>query len=48
MRRRGATFEEYETPKTIGGVADMGAGFVAWLKDSDGNLIGIFQFKTTG
>ena len=45
LRRRGAVFEEYETPKTVDGVADMGVGRAAWLKDPDGNLIGMIQFN---
>ena len=45
LRERGAVFEEYETPKTVDGIADMGAGRAAWLRDPEGNLIGMFQFK---
>jgi O-acetyl-ADP-ribose deacetylase len=45
LREAGVTFEEYETPKTVDGIADMGAGWAAWMKDLDGNLLGIFQFK---
>ena len=48
LRERGVVFEEYELPKTVDGIADMGAGRAAWLKDPDGNLIGIFQFKAAG
>ncbi len=45
LRRRGVVFEEYETPKTVDGIADMGVGRAAWLKDPDGNLIGMIQFN---
>ena len=45
LRARGAVFEEYETPKTVDGIADVGVGRAAWLKDPDGNLIGIIEFK---
>ena len=45
LRANGVAFEEYETPKTVDGIADVGAGWAAWLKDPDGNLIGIWQFK---
>ena len=45
LREAGVAFEEYETPKTVDGIADMGAGRAAWLRDLDGNLLGIFQFK---
>jgi catechol 2,3-dioxygenase-like lactoylglutathione lyase family enzyme len=44
LRGRGVTFEEYETPKTENGVAQMPAGRGAWFKDPDGNLLGIFEF----
>jgi O-acetyl-ADP-ribose deacetylase (regulator of RNase III)/predicted enzyme related to lactoylglutathione lyase len=45
LRDRGAVFEEYETPKTVDGIADVGVGRAAWLKDPDGNLIGMIEFK---
>jgi O-acetyl-ADP-ribose deacetylase (regulator of RNase III)/catechol 2,3-dioxygenase-like lactoylglutathione lyase family enzyme len=45
LRARGAVFEEYETPKTVDGIADVGVGRAAWLRDPDGNLIGIIEFK---
>jgi predicted enzyme related to lactoylglutathione lyase len=43
LRARGAVFESYETPKTVDGVAEMPAGRAAWLKDPDGNLIGVIE-----
>jgi catechol 2,3-dioxygenase-like lactoylglutathione lyase family enzyme len=46
LRARGAVFEEYETPKTVDGVADMPAGKAAWLRDPDGNLIGMIEWRT--
>lgn len=45
LRGRGVVFEEYETPKTTDGVAEMPAGRAAWFRDPDGNLIGLFQFN---
>jgi hypothetical protein len=45
--RRGAVFEEYETPKTVDGIADMGVGRSAWLRDPDDDLIGMIQFNAT-
>ncbi len=45
LRARGVEFESYETPKTVDGIADVGAGWAAWMKDPDGNLIGVWQFK---
>lgn len=44
LRARGVVFEEYETPKTDGGVARMPAGHAAWFRDPDGNLIGLIEF----
>ncbi len=43
LRARGVVFETYETPKTVDGVAEMPAGAAAWLKDPDGNLIGMIE-----
>jgi catechol 2,3-dioxygenase-like lactoylglutathione lyase family enzyme len=43
LRARGAVFETYETPKTVDGIAEMPAGKAAWLKDPDGNLIGMIE-----
>lgn len=44
LRGRGAVFETYETPKTVDGIAQMPAGRAAWLKDPDGNLIGMIEY----
>ena len=44
LRKRGAVFEEYEVPKTEGGIARLPVGRAAWFKDPDGNLIGVLQF----
>lgn len=46
MRRRGVTFEEYDTAetRTKDGVAQTPDGHEgAWFKDSEGNLIGIIH-----
>jgi catechol 2,3-dioxygenase-like lactoylglutathione lyase family enzyme len=45
LRRRGVEFEEYETPKTVDGVATLPIGKAAWFKDPDGNLIGLLQLE---
>lgn len=37
-------FEEYEAPRTEGGIARFPVGRAAWFKDPDGNLIGVLQF----
>src|ERR1700674_771513 len=44
LRKRGVVFEEYEVPKTEGGIARLPVGRAAWFKDPDGNLIGVLQF----
>ena len=44
LKGRGVVFEEYETPKTEGGIATIGAGRAAWFKDPDGNLLAVLQF----
>ncbi len=38
---RGVTFEEYETPKTINFIAQVGQGRGAWFTASDGNVFGL-------
>ena len=45
LRSRGVQLEEYDSPglKTTDGIADVGYATAAWLKDSEGNLIGISQ-----
>jgi predicted enzyme related to lactoylglutathione lyase len=45
LQRRGVTFEEYETPKTVDGIATIPIGRTAWFRDPDGNLIGMIQFN---
>ena len=47
LRARGISFEEYDYPtlKTVDGIADLGYARAAWLKDSEGNLLGIAQLK---
>lgn len=41
LTSRGVTLEEYETPKTVGGIAQIGAARGAWFKDPDGNVFGL-------
>lgn len=45
LKERGVVFEEYDFPtlKTEGSIATIPAGRSAWLKDSEGNLLGLFQ-----
>jgi catechol 2,3-dioxygenase-like lactoylglutathione lyase family enzyme len=48
LRSRGVTMEEYETPKTVDGIADVGVGRAAWFRDPDGNLIGLVELRDGG
>ena len=45
LHARGVSFEAYDYPtlKTVDGIADLGYARAAWLKDSEGNLLGIAQ-----
>ncbi len=46
LKSRGVTFQEYDIPgvKTVGGVAEFGEGERgAWFKDSEGNIIALFE-----
>jgi catechol 2,3-dioxygenase-like lactoylglutathione lyase family enzyme len=46
LKANGVTFEEYDLPgvKTEGGVAELGPDEKgAWFKDSEGNILAIFQ-----
>jgi catechol 2,3-dioxygenase-like lactoylglutathione lyase family enzyme len=48
LRSRGVTFEEYETPKTANGVAQLGPARAAWFKDPDGNIFGLREGPVPG
>ncbi|MEA2607939.1 MAG: hypothetical protein QOJ75_182 [Chloroflexota bacterium] len=41
LTSRGITFEEYETPKTVNFIAQIGPARGAWFKDPDGNVLGL-------
>jgi predicted enzyme related to lactoylglutathione lyase len=46
LRSRGVTFEEYDIPgvKTVQGIAEFPSGERgAWFKDSEGNIIAMFE-----
>ena len=47
MRDRGVTFEEYEMGdiRTENGIARIGNTAGAWLKDPDGNIPGLGQYR---
>jgi len=48
LTARGVTFEEYETPKTVNGVAQLGPARAAWFKDPDGNVFGLREGPVPG
>jgi catechol 2,3-dioxygenase-like lactoylglutathione lyase family enzyme len=45
LKARGVAFEEYDFPElsTINSVATMGPVKIAWMKDSEGNLLSVAQ-----
>jgi catechol-2,3-dioxygenase len=45
LQERGIRFEEYDFPglKTEDGIADLESELAAWFKDTEGNILGIFQ-----
>ena len=48
LTSRGVTFEEYETPKTIDFIAQIGPARGAWFKDPDGNVFGVREGPVPG
>jgi catechol 2,3-dioxygenase-like lactoylglutathione lyase family enzyme len=48
LTARGVTFEEYETPKTINFIAQIGPARGAWFKDPDGNVFGVREGPVPG
>ncbi len=46
LKSKGVTFEEYDIPgvKTVDGIADFGNGERGcWFKDSEGNILALFE-----
>jgi catechol 2,3-dioxygenase-like lactoylglutathione lyase family enzyme len=41
LQSRGVTFDDYETPKTVNFIAQIGPARGAWFRDPDGNVLGI-------
>jgi catechol 2,3-dioxygenase-like lactoylglutathione lyase family enzyme len=41
LTSRGVTFDEYESPKTVNFIAQVGPARGAWFKDPDGNVLGL-------
>ena len=48
LTSRGISFEEYETPKTVDFIAQIGPARGAWFKDPDGNIFGVRQGPVPG
>jgi hypothetical protein len=48
LRSRGVTFEEYESPKTVNGVAQIGPARGAWMADPSGNVLGLREGPVPG
>jgi catechol 2,3-dioxygenase-like lactoylglutathione lyase family enzyme len=48
LNSRGVTFEEYETPKTVNFIAQVGPARAAWFKDADGNVFGVREGPVPG
>ena len=45
---RGVAFQEYETPKTVDFIAQIGPARGAWFADPDGNILGLRQGPPIG
>jgi len=45
---RGVAFQEYETPKTVGFIAQIGPARGAWFRDPDGNVFGLREGPIPG
>ena len=45
---RGVTFKEYETPKTINFIAQVGPARGAWFRDPDGDVFGFREGPVPG
>jgi catechol 2,3-dioxygenase-like lactoylglutathione lyase family enzyme len=48
LRSRGVAFQEYETPKTIDFIAQIGPARGAWFADHDGNVFGVREGPVPG
>jgi catechol 2,3-dioxygenase-like lactoylglutathione lyase family enzyme len=45
---RGVTFHEYEAPKTVDFIAQVGPARGAWFSDDDGNIFGVREGPVPG
>jgi catechol 2,3-dioxygenase-like lactoylglutathione lyase family enzyme len=48
LAARGVAFQEYETPKTVGFIAQVGPARGAWFTDPDGNVFGLREGPIPG
>jgi len=48
LTSRGVVFEEYETPKTVNFIAQIGPARGAWFNDPDGNVFGLREGPMPG
>jgi catechol 2,3-dioxygenase-like lactoylglutathione lyase family enzyme len=39
LQSRGVPFDDYETPKTVNFIAQLGPARAAWFRDPDGNVL---------
>jgi catechol 2,3-dioxygenase-like lactoylglutathione lyase family enzyme len=48
LTSRGVEFQEYETPKTVDFIAQVGPARGAWFVDTDGNVFGVREGPVPG
>ncbi len=48
LTSRGVAFQEYETPRTIDFIAQIGPARAAWFSDPDGNIFGLREGPVPG
>jgi catechol 2,3-dioxygenase-like lactoylglutathione lyase family enzyme len=48
LASRGVAFDEYETPRTVNFIAQVGPARGAWFKDPDGNVLGVREGPVPG
>ncbi len=48
LTSRGVEFQEYETPKTVNFIAQVGPARGAWFTDPDGNVFGVREGPVPG
>ena len=48
LRSRGVPFDDYETPKTVNFIAQIGPARGAWFHDPDGNVFGLREGPRLG